>query len=127
MAINEKDHSINQNVNNLEHETQRSSTTNNKESLHPTDISEETNEEDNVVDSDKKDNSINLQQKEIIYSDDTITSSDATVFIQKSESSKTNADKAVADKAESNTSFQPINIKKTRYIKNFWIEFSRLD
>ena len=43
--INEKDHLINQNMNNLEHESQQSSKTNNKESLQPTDIVEGTNED----------------------------------------------------------------------------------
>ena len=67
---------------------------------------------DKENDSDKKDNSINPQQKEMTSGDDTISRSDATILIQKSESSKTKADEAVADKAESNTSFQPVDIQK---------------
>ena len=59
-------------------------------------------------------------QKEITCSDDIITSSDGTVLIQKTKSSKTKA-----DKTESYTSFQPVDIKKFRSIKNFWIIFSR--
>ena len=94
--LNEKDHPINQNANNLEYDKKQSSKTNNKDSLQP--INKEN-------DPDKKDNSINPQQKVITCSDDTITSSDATIIIQKSKSSKTKADEAVVDKTESNTSF----------------------
>ena len=90
------------------HKTQN---TNKKEPLQPTDKENEalveTNEEDYIVHSDEKDNSFNPQQKQITSSDDTITSSDATIIIQKSESSKTKA-----DKAESNISFEPVYIQK---------------
>ena len=66
-------------MNNLEDENKQSSKTNNKESLHPRDKENEF---------DKKDNLVNSQQKETIYTDDTITSSDGTIIIQKSVSSK---------------------------------------
>ena len=60
---------------------------------------------------------MNTQQKEIISSDDTITSSDGNILFQKSESSKTKANQTVADKAENYTSFQPVDIQKIfRYI-----------
>ena len=59
---------------------------------------------------------MNPQQKEITSSDDTITSSDANIIIQKSESSKTKADEAVADKAESNPLFQHVDIQKKSVI-----------
>ena len=95
-------------MNNSEDENKQSSNTNNK-SLQPiykeNVDSEETNEEGNVIDSDKKENSDNPQQNKI-------TSSDATIMIQKSESSKTKADEAESDKVRKNTSFQPINIRK---------------
>ena len=90
-------------MNNLEDENKQSSKTNNKDLSQPT---------DKEKDPDKKENSVNPQQKEITISDDTITSSDATIFIQKSESSKTKAKEAGADKAESNTSFQSVDIQK---------------
>ena len=57
----------------------------------------------------QKDNSVYPHQKEITSSDDIITSSEGTVLIQKSESSKT---KVEADKTVSNTSFQPVNVQK---------------
>ena len=92
-----------ENANDLEDENIQLSKTNNKESLQPT---------DKENDSDEKDNLVNPQHKEITRSDDTITSSDGIIIIQKSESSKTKADEAVADKAESNASFQPVDIQK---------------
>ena len=99
--INEKDHQISPNVNNLEHETQQSPKTNKRESLQSTDKENgdliEANEEGNVVGSDEKDNSVNPQQKEITSSDDAITSSVGTVLIQKAESLKTLADKVILD------------------------------
>ena len=101
--VNPQDHPINRNVNNSKYENKQSSKINNKESLQPI---------DKENDSDEKDNLVNPQQKEILYSDDTIISSNRTIFIQKSVSSKTQADEAVADKAESYTSFQPIDIQK---------------
>ena len=107
---NEKDHPINQNGNDLEDENKQSSTPNNKESLQPTDKENDSTDKEN--DSDEKDNLMNPQRKEIICSDDTITSSDATIFVQKSVSSNKQADEAVADKAESNTSFQSVDIQK---------------
>ena len=67
---------------NLVHETQQSSKTNKRESLQPTDISEEINEEGNVVDSDEIDNWVDPQQKKIISSDVTIL---CNILIQKSE------------------------------------------
>ena len=99
--FNEKDHPIHQNTSDLVDES--SSKTNNKESLQPT---------DKENDSDEKDNLVNPQQKEITSSDDTITSSDGTIFIQKSVPSNKQADEVVADKAESNTSFQPVDMQK---------------
>ena len=99
--FNEKNHPINQNTNNSDNES--SFKTNIKESLQPT---------DKENDSDEKDNLVNPQQKEILYCDDTITSSDGIISIQKSVSSKIKADEAVADKAESSTSFQPVDIQK---------------
>ena len=88
--INENDHPINQNVNNVEDENKQASKTNNTESLQSTEKENEdlveTNEEDYVVGSDEKENLVNR-----------------TNLIQRSESPKTKADKAVADKAESNT------------------------
>ena len=73
--VNPQDHPINQNMNNSKNENKQSSKTNNKESLQP---------RDKENDFDKNDNLVNPQQKEILYSDDTITSSDGTIFIQKS-------------------------------------------
>ena len=99
--VNSQEHPINQNVNNFKNEITQSSKTNKKELLQL---------KDKENDFDEKDNLVNPQQKEIIYSDDTITRSDGNIFIQKSVSSNKQAYEAVADKAESNTSFQPIDI-----------------
>ena len=55
--INEKDHRINQNANDSEYDKKQSSKTNNKDSLQPT---------DKENDSDKKDNLVNPQQRNII-------------------------------------------------------------
>ena len=65
----------------------------------------EINKEQNNIGSDEKDNLIHQQQKKI-------TSIDGTIQIKKSESLKTKADKAVANKADSNTSMQPVDIQK---------------
>ena len=77
-------------MNNVEDENKQASKTNNTESLQSTEKENEdlveTNEEDYVVGSDEKENLVNR-----------------TNLIQRSESPKTKADKAVADKAESNT------------------------
>ena len=109
---------MNQNVKDLENNKKQSSKTNNKKSLQQT---------DKENDSDKKENSVNPRQRERKSSDDTITNSDATIFIQKSESSKTKENKAVAvaDKAESNTSFEPIDIQKSLLHQKIWIVFCR--
>ena len=105
----EKDSSVNQ-------ETQP--TDQNENAISPTENknreSEETNEADekNVVDSDEKDNLAKPQQRDIASTDGTITSSDATITIQKPDVSKSKADDAIADKAESNTSSQSVDVQK---------------